>query len=364
MRNLYITFIVLFLLIGCKSESYEVLAPIINKYEITFDNQKDTLIDLNNGMQMKVEQSTFDSPSPITIKYIPITSAEDFVSNKVSTLTSDGRDIKTVGMIKINFFDSQGNEVFPKKDYILLSKEGITSKDVKFFYGSARNDHTVWNEFENKIYKVEFIPNIFSDTGFENLLLQNGDTLTSYLDYLYKDRLFEDSIKCRIGCTLDLEKGNLRVESFRWRKSKVNKQFEIEIRNLFKELSIKDVTQPFQSIEYWDLLAINNKSKYLSNMFQERFVIKTSRVGWLNYDIYIEEEPGYVIVNSDDDLYISSIAEDRNVFPFLKEGAVNKFRIPIENSNEKMILLNTKDGVITQRREIELVQGDTLYINS
>lgn len=364
MKNLFIVLIVLSFLIGCKSKPHEALVPNINEHEIIFDNQMDTLIHLNNGMQIKIEQNTFDSPSPITIKYIPILSAEDFIANKVSTITSEGRDIKTVGMVKINFFDFQGNEVLPKKDYILLSEERITSKYVKFFYGSQQNDHTVWNEFENKIYKVEFIPNFFSDTGFENLLLQNGDTLTSYLDYLYKDRLFEDSIKCRIGCTLDLEKGNLRVESFRWRKSKVNKQFEIEIRNLFKEFSIKDVTQPFQSIKYWDLLAINNKSRYLSNMFQERFIIKTSRVGWLNYDIYIEEEPGYVIVNSDDDLYISSIAEDRNVFPFSEEGAVHKFRIPIENSNEKMILLNTKDGVITQRREIELVQGDTLYINS
>lgn len=76
MQKILFILCILSLLASCKHEPKKDVMPIkINSFKVVFTNQMDTLINLKNGMQLKIKKGTFDTTnSLITLKYTPILS--------------------------------------------------------------------------------------------------------------------------------------------------------------------------------------------------------------------------------------------------------------------------------------------------
>lgn len=350
--------------------------------KLVFENNKVFEALLSNDMKIKIEENTFNTNSKIILRYISINRLEDFVREKLTTQTVDGRDLRTYGMINIKFYDQNGMELIPQKPYSIISRKINGSNKVDIFYGT-RNDkgNVVWNEIPQKKWKIFFYPNSYSKQfGGDDFYVDSNSSFCDYLNAHFENQLFEDSLKYTIHL---LQKKDSTIEYTKFtRRYGINKKLEKEIKQFTQNLKVSNYDNDGQTIwsiligscnkndytEYRDsiikVIGMSNKrdfTPYQDSLVNEgRVVITTLRIGWFNFDEYINTPNAYLTVKSNATLRLASEKANRYVVPYSVEGDINKFRVSLETEDETMTLLKVENGEITYYKKIKVVRGKTV----
>jgi hypothetical protein len=158
MRNLLFIPVIAMLLYACEINHKPNYLKLGNMGEIqrfTVDQTTDTVIEGAKRTLIEIRKNSFVDKEGYPVKYIEVLLKEfyspmDFVSNRLSTMTSDGRLLRSSGMIQIRA-NSEGEEVYLKEGATV--KLGFPrvqeSRVANLFQGiEGANAEIVWEKLE------------------------------------------------------------------------------------------------------------------------------------------------------------------------------------------------------------------------
>jgi hypothetical protein len=341
-------FLSIIFLVSCNEKE-----EISKSAEIIEISDKDSTYSLSNGMKIFLNKGTFSDPG-IIMECIIIKDLEDFIQNRLLTMTDKGEHLLTLGMTKITFKNSDGNIVKPLKEFTLLSKPH-SRDDLKTFTGSQDKDgNIVWSEFKTDKFLLDFIPNASGSNGFHDLTISSGGNLCDYLDSTFSKQIFHDSLKGILRLNIVgnfFEYDTLIMQSSEYSRFKMLIEKEM-MKIQFNSDSTKFYTNPSRCSIYIESFDAS-KNRY---DFKNRSAIITTRTGWFNFDAYIDGDLSVLEIickDSSDEFRIISKNLDRSMDEEKLSAKKRKFEVPIIKEHEKMIILKINKGIVIDQKEID-----------
>ena len=259
MKNALFLCVLLTLFPGCKSEekpNYLDLGIQPQIHRFSLDQSSDAIIKGPNGTLVEIRKNSFVNELGDPVKVAEITleefyTVEDFIKHRLSTKTTDGRLLKSSGMININA-SSNGEEVFLKEGAtIKLGFPRIQNSRVANLFKGVQGPHeeVIW-ELEEPVH---LDTTVYRRESWE-LLKYGAHKVTIYLSAV-------------VGYdTVDINDDNIEIFS---------KYSTIDIYDYPTELDTS-----YNEVYKQERPALENKY----------YLFEAANLGWINCDIFINEE--------------------------------------------------------------------------
>ncbi len=338
--------ILLNLLNACKKEYKNTILIPLKSNSYTYP--------VSNGMKIRIDSNTFSKQERVFMKLIPIESEKDVIENQLTTDDLDGKRLLSAGMIYVSFQDQNGKALEPLKNYTIYSDDKDTDSVQGFqaFRGKRINNYVKWEKLPQP-KKIDFYDLIKSDfQGAIGPKTKQG-LISDYLDSLFNEDSFKTILEGRIEFVS--KNGVLKLKKIVW-DSDPNYELETRIKNALDSVgtifnsyppgSKLEPIIPFRSIE---LFSEGNTQS-----------IVTNKVGWFNFDRYVNSPITKVTVKNLDkrakQLYLISNNYERVITSYYKGAGIVKFEFPIESGSEKFncyVLDNNKNILFRRRISVE-----------
>ena len=292
MRNIPIIITGLYLtaLFGCQTQETErqVLFPREINTIHKIDPEKDTMLTGANGTIIEIPAQAFigeDGRPPsgtIELTFADFYDKSDFVLNRLSTQTADGRMLQSSGMVYLDAI--AGNQQLKLKDdrYVRLKfRRNFESPTAGLFYGQEDENGVIeWVE-TGEIYQDTFLLSIVNKylyTGEDTIQVFDDKSINIYEEVLKYGKDFS------IGIVSD-HKLLIGIDTIGYDDSRsylINQFY-----NKYPELIIKICT-------FKDSIADENffsqQQDYYKNARNLYYTFNTKKLGWINCDEFINQE--------------------------------------------------------------------------
>lgn len=272
MRRLsfYISIVYIFTLIGCNSQKAEkqILFPreLNSSYQI--DPAKDTSLTAENGTIIEIPAHAFigeDGQAPggiVELTFVDFYDKSDFVLNRLSTQTTDGRLLQSSGMVYLDA--NSGSQQLKLKDDKSINvkfRRAFESPAAGLFYGQ---------EDENGVIKWVETGEIYQDTV---LLVEISES-----DY-EKENEYEDTV-VYLNYKLIIGKDTMNT-------------VDSVIVNYFLQNKSENIIYPQGFPELHD----SNEQIFEDYPMSIYFAFQSSQLGWINCDDFINQRTNEFRVN-------------------------------------------------------------------
>jgi hypothetical protein len=358
MKHLFkiILFFNILIIYSCTSSANSEIKVETNIIKIS---EKDSLYTLSNGMQIFIGEGTFTKDENIYLEYIPIHNDSDMIQNNLLTITNLNQQLKTFGMVFIKFKNDKNQELFPEKNYTIINNKKGNDEEIYNFYGINSSKGIVWSKLEDKSYLIDFKESFHTSTnGFIDLIYKNK-SLCEFLDSLYSNKTYNDSIS---GFIYFSRKNKVfTLDSINW-LTKLNINLESELLEYFKnEFIYKTNVNSFKHLDFWsigfnsiDVKQANTRKSFLSTM----------KTGWFNFDSYFDYPEAILKVSSNlqlNEFRLVSSSYDRCMIGSYYKNVI-QFNVPLEKEDEQVYLLNVVNNQIVEKKLLKLNRGKTKSI--
>lgn len=376
MKDLKLFVVFLMILTSCSEKEEIKSVNLGSENSVLHINRDDTVYQLNNSISLYIPKDFISENGEVFMDYLIIDEAKDFIENKVSTETIDNKELRTVGMIKINFRDSLKRNVSLNKPATLLNKNN--KDEVKTFAGQLVGELIKWEEIKN---------------GKSNEIIFKSLSIIKGAEYGLRTKLKKDTILLSTYLNMKIQKltskstDNYGKIFFGGNPNSGFKFLSVEPRNgEYLDPELKDeITKLLEEIDViippdYEILSkeyikenikiINrmltidfypNSDLKLKELVENNSQIKTYDSGWYNFDIYLgspnvivnlkggEPNMSYALVTFNSDRIIRT--ENNN--------GMMKFEFPIENKTKVMNLISYDDEHLYEIKKVLMKQGET-----
>lgn len=293
MRNLCFTITLLFTICSCTIEPSQIDSELQHKtkpQKFNISMISDTLLVGEQGTLIEIKEYSFVDVTGNTVENAEVLLEEyytisDFVRNRLSTQTIDGKILRSSGMVNITA-KSEDKEVFLKNEATLkLGFPRVQESNVaNLFQGkTGSNGEMIWEDLD----QVHVDTTVIVEEYIE-MLAYGADEVAVYLRPVI---------------------GNDTLEIADYNDSIYSKYIPDDL---------------------FDLWSLTEERAMNSNPFdKDRFYIfKTLTLGWLNCDIFLEEELFQFTVHTDienSEMYIILDSLNSVIYPGLINDDYNEF---------------------------------------
>lgn len=317
MKYLIILFICLSIL-SCKSDREELYITTDNltaEQVFKINPEKDTVLIGKKGTQIKLKANSFinedgsEPKSEITILLKEFYTIEDFINNKLSTLTHDGRILNSSGMIYIEAKENNKTLELKEENPMKLAFPRIQKSNTANLFSGQKD--------ENDIVKWSLLEPVYNDTLVNRL--ERVLTLSYGAD-----------------CTIMTYNFIVGLDTIPY-----NDNISSEFKELLKN-EIVETTAYFSDCEGCDsTVPIYNPEsiKYYS--------FETSSLGYINCDFFINEKLHNLTVSTDQsnsEIYL--VLENLNslLYPWFLDDSKNEFTFSLPDNLSATVLVYSKQG--------------------
>lgn len=338
----------------------------------------DTILRLNDDMSLYIPKGFIEENGAVSVDYVIMESAEDFISHKASTETIDNKHIRTVGMIQLNFSDTLGRDIILKKPITLLNNDN--SDEVKLFRGNTDDGIVKWKEIDEQMEESYFVVETLGNIGgvpyaYRTVYEEDTILLPSYL-YIQLSKVKHEFQKFygRIdfygnyaqGYKFTFENKDSLSETIVGELTELLNATEILPSMYFNHIGERytsensDSINPLRSIFYYTY----SDSK-LQTLTRDKKLLTVYDSGWYNFDIYIENPIVTIALKGTKQSFhyaVVTLNADRIIRAKNVKGEL-KLEFPIETKTKVMQLIAYDDKNIYKLKEFVIKSGEKVTID-